>query len=235
MLQGLGAGSLMTIGMTIIGELFALERRAKMQGYISGVWGVASLCGPLVGGLLTDHVSWRWVFYINLPFGAVAMGLIAAGLTDRPRDGRRPAIDYAGLGLFTAGVSALLVGVLEAGRVTSWTGLDVQSREESGYTGPERRVATNERRDDTGLERRRGPGRRRSDDRKAAEEGEMTAEQFEFCMAIEMYKKVNKRLYPTWTEVLEVVRQLGYRKVEHRNINLPNVPEPELAKLAKVA
>jgi len=125
MLQGLGAGSLMTIGMTIIGELFTLERRAKMQGYISGVWGVASLCGPLIGGLLTDHASWRWVFYINLPFGAVAMALIATGLVDRPRDGRRPVIDYAGLAAFTAGVTALLLGVLEAGRVTSWTGLDV--------------------------------------------------------------------------------------------------------------
>jgi hypothetical protein len=108
-----------------------------------------------------------------------------------------------------------------------------KSREESGYTGPERRVAE-DRREDSGLERRRGPGRRRSDDRKAAEEGEMTSEQFEFCMAIQMYKKVNKKMYPTWTEVLEVVRQLGYRKVEHRNVNLPNVPEPELAK-AKVA
>jgi hypothetical protein len=107
------------------------------------------------------------------------------------------------------------------------------SREESGYTGPERRVAQ-DRRDDTGLERRRGPGRRRSDDRRSAEEGEMSAEQFEFVMAIETYKKVNKRMYPTWTEVLEVVRQLGYRKVEHRDITLPNVPEPELTK-AKVA
>jgi EmrB/QacA subfamily drug resistance transporter len=125
MLQGLGAGSLMTIGMTIIGELFRLERRAKMQGYISGVWGVASLCGPLVGGLLTDHASWRWVFYINLPFGAVAMALIAAGLRDHARDAPRPVIDYTGLGLFTVGVSGLLLGVLEAGRVARWTGADV--------------------------------------------------------------------------------------------------------------
>ena len=105
------------------------------------------------------------------------------------------------------------------------------SAEDAGYDGPERRSG-HDRRKDTGLERRRGPGRRRSDDRKAAEEGEMTSEQFEFCMAIEMYKKVNKRLYPTWTEVLEVVRQLGYRKVEHRTVKLENVPEPDLAKVA---
>lgn len=105
------------------------------------------------------------------------------------------------------------------------------SIEESNYKGSERRSGT-ERRASTGLERRRGPGRRRSDDRKAAEEGEMTAEQFEFCMAIEMYKKVNKRLYPTWTEVMEVMRQLGYRKVEHRTVHLENVPEPDLAKVA---
>jgi EmrB/QacA subfamily drug resistance transporter len=122
MLQGLGAGSLMTIGMTIIGELFRLERRAKMQGAISGVWGLASLAGPLIGGLLTDHVSWRWVFYINLPFGLVAMALIAVALADGPRDGRRPAIDYAGVALFATAVTGLLVGVLEAGRVGAWTG-----------------------------------------------------------------------------------------------------------------
>src|SRR5688572_21133462 len=104
------------------------------------------------------------------------------------------------------------------------------SRDEAGYAGPERRAA--DRRDSTGLERRRGPGRRRSDDRKAAEEGEMTDEQFEFCMAIETYKKVNKRMYPTWTEVLEVIRQLGYRKIAHRTIKLENCPEPELTKVA---
>jgi hypothetical protein len=103
----------------------------------------------------------------------------------------------------------------------------VQTREQAGYTGPERRVAT--RRNDTGLERRRGPGRRLSDDRRAAEEGEMTARQFEFVMAIETYKKVNKRLYPSWTEVLEVIEQLGYRKVARRTVNLPNVPEPDIS------
>jgi hypothetical protein len=109
------------------------------------------------------------------------------------------------------------------------TGMDRRqmTAEESGYTGPERRTGV-ERRSATGLERRRGPGRRRSDDRKAAEEGEMTAEQFEFCMAIQTYKKVNKKMYPTWTEVLEVIRQLGYRKVMPRDIKLENVPEPKI-------
>lgn len=74
----------------------------------------------------------------------------------------------------------------------------------------------------TGLERRRGPGRRRSDDRRSAEEGEMTDEQFEFVMAIDTYKRLNNRPFPTWTEVLEVVKQLGYRKVAASTIKLPN-------------
>ena len=74
----------------------------------------------------------------------------------------------------------------------------------------------------TGLERRRGPGRRRTDDRRSAEEGEMTDEQFEFVMAIDTYKRLNGRPFPTWTEVLEVVKQLGYRKVAASTIHLPN-------------
>jgi EmrB/QacA subfamily drug resistance transporter len=125
MVQGLGAGALMTLGYTIIGELFGLERRARMQGYISSVWGVASLMGPWAGGLLTDHVSWRWVFYINLPFGAVAMALIAGALTPASRPARRPVVDSAGVALFAAGVSALLLGIVEAGRVGSWSQIEV--------------------------------------------------------------------------------------------------------------
>jgi len=106
-----------------------------------------------------------------------------------------------------------------------------QTRAEAHYDGPEHRVAER-RQAATGLERRRGPGRRLSDDRRSAEEGEMTPEQFEFVMAIETYKKVNKRMYPTWTEVLEVVQQLGYRKVAQRDFQMENVPEPKLSKVA---
>ena len=109
--QGLGAGSLMTLGYTIIAELFGLERRAKI--------------GPWVGGLLTDHVSWRWVFYVNLPFGALAMAAIATALRGVPTPARRPAMDYPGVALFATGVSLLLLGIVEAGRAGSWSGADV--------------------------------------------------------------------------------------------------------------
>ncbi|PYM64200.1 MAG: MFS transporter, partial [Candidatus Rokuibacteriota bacterium] len=135
MVQGLGAGSLMTLGYTIIGELFGLERRAKLQGWISSVWGVSSLVGPWLGGVLSDHVSWRWVFYVNLPFGAVAMALIAGALVEEARTARRPVIDYAGVALFAAGVSALLLGIMQAGRVGSWSGVAVLSPLGLGLTG----------------------------------------------------------------------------------------------------
>ena len=135
MVQGLGAGSLMTLGYTIIGELFGLERRAKLQGWISGVWGVASLVGPWLGGVLSDHVSWRWVFYVNLPFGAIAMALIATALVEEARPALRPVMDVAGVALFTAGVSALLLGIVQAGRAGSWSGAAVLSPLALGLTG----------------------------------------------------------------------------------------------------
>ena len=86
---------------------------------------------------------------------------------------------------------------------------DQERRTEKRRKGKRRSVV--DRR--SGLDRRRGPGRRRSDERRSAEEGEMTDEQFEFLMAINEYKRVNKRPFPTWTEVLDIMRALGYRKV----------------------
>jgi len=121
-LQGLGAGGLLPLSFIIIGDLFSFEQRARMQGLFSGVWGVASLIGPLLGGFLVDQVSWRWVFYVNL-----APGLLAAALVwtlwrnmDRRAEKACLPIDYAGAALMTAGVVALLLGLFHVGTWTSW-------------------------------------------------------------------------------------------------------------------
>jgi hypothetical protein len=106
---------------------------------------------------------------------------------------------------------------------------------ESNDSFAERRKSTVERRlgfdRRLGLDRRRGPGRRRTDERKAAEEGQMTDEQFEFLMAIDRYKKENQRPFPTWTEVLEVIRALGYRKVAEPQSLESFKKDPEPAKV----
>ena len=77
----------------------------------------------------------------------------------------------------------------------------------------------------TGLERNRGPGRRRTEFSKAAEEGEMTDEQFRFVMAVEAFKRANRKSFPTWTDVLEVIRKLGYRKTAASGLDLPNTTD----------
>lgn len=93
-------------------------------------------------------------------------------------------------------------------------------------TSVERRSSVVDRR--SGLERRRGPGRRRSDSRRSAEEGELSPEQFEFVMAMDEYKRANKRPFPSWTEVLEVIKYLGYRKVAEvgQHVDRP-APDPK--------
>jgi len=100
---------------------------------------------------------------------------------------------------------------------------------ETSYTGPERRSGQDRRSvvdRRSGLDRRRGPGRRRGDIRRAAEEGEITDELLEFVMAIDEYKRVNKRPFPTWTEVFEVIKYLGYRKVAPKGEHIDR-PAPD--------
>jgi len=109
-IQGLGAGAVIPLSMTIIGELFALEERARTQALFSGVWGVASIAGPLVGGYVTDALSWRWVFYLNLPFGALAAAVIAFAYPPGSRTSKAT-IDWLGAALLFGGVTCLLIAV----------------------------------------------------------------------------------------------------------------------------
>jgi EmrB/QacA subfamily drug resistance transporter len=109
-LQGLGAGGLLPLGMTILGEIFSVEERARAQALFAGVWGIASVLGPLAGAVITEGLSWRWVFFFNVPFGVVAGMLVRANLVDAPRD-ERPSVDYVGALLLMATVSALMIAL----------------------------------------------------------------------------------------------------------------------------
>jgi EmrB/QacA subfamily drug resistance transporter len=119
-LQGLGAGGVIPLAFILIGEMFSLEQRARMQGLFSGVWGVSSIVGPLLGGFFVDQLSWHWIFYINVIPGVIAAALVVSGWRDRPRDAERPAIDYAGAILLTVGAVLLLLGMMEFGTFRSW-------------------------------------------------------------------------------------------------------------------
>jgi EmrB/QacA subfamily drug resistance transporter len=115
-IQGLGAGALLPLGYTIIADLYGLERRAKMQGYFSSTWGIASIVGPLIGGFLTDHLSWRWVFFVNVPFGLLAGAVLGWALDGLGQPRERVAVDVRGAALLTAGMGTLLGALVEGGR-----------------------------------------------------------------------------------------------------------------------
>lgn len=113
-LQGLGAGGLMVGVMAIIGDLVPPRERGRIQGMFAGIMAVAMVGGPLAGGFITDNLSWRWAFYINLPIGAVALGLLATRL-HLPRRRAEHRIDWLGAGLLSVGITALTL-------ITTWGG-----------------------------------------------------------------------------------------------------------------
>jgi EmrB/QacA subfamily drug resistance transporter len=118
--QGIGAGAILPMGMTIIGDLYTVEERARVQGYVASVWGLSSVLGPLTGGLFSEYVSWRWIFYINLPLGAVALVALRRRFQESVVK-REHRVDYAGAALLTSGCTLLILGLLEGGTAWAWS------------------------------------------------------------------------------------------------------------------
>ena len=118
-LQGLGGGGLMVTTTATVGDLVPPRDRGRFQGYFGGVFGVSTVIGPLIGGFFVDHLSWRWIFYINLPIGAVALAVIAVAFHARP-DRLRHKIDYLGAALLAGGLSSIVLFTSLGGTTFDW-------------------------------------------------------------------------------------------------------------------
>ena len=121
-IQGLGAGAVQPTSMTIVGDLYTVAERAKVQGYLASVWAVSAVIGPTLGGVFSDFLSWRWIFFVNVPLG----GLAAWMLIRRLHEGvvkKKHRIDYGGAILLALGSSLVVLGLLEGGILWAWASL----------------------------------------------------------------------------------------------------------------
>lgn len=118
--QGIGAGAVLPMSITIVGDLYSVEERARVQGYVASVWGVSSVIGPALGGAFSEHLSWRWIFFVNLPLGAAAAWMLHRRFAETVSH-RRHRLDLAGAGLLVAGCSLLILGLLQGGVSWAWS------------------------------------------------------------------------------------------------------------------
>jgi EmrB/QacA subfamily drug resistance transporter len=118
-IQGVGAGGLIPLSQAAIADLFPPRERGRYQGYISGMWGIAAVAGPLLGGTLADHASWRWIFYINLPLGALALVVVLRTMKAQGQI-REHTIDYLGAALLSGAITALLLASVWGGQTYPW-------------------------------------------------------------------------------------------------------------------
>jgi len=118
-IQGFGAGAVQPIAMTIVGDMYTVEERAKIQGYLSSVWGISAILGPLAGGLIVRFYDWAWIFWMNIPLGIIGIIGVSLFLHEKVEKEER-SIDYAGSGLFFIAVSSLMVLFIEGGTEWEW-------------------------------------------------------------------------------------------------------------------
>jgi EmrB/QacA subfamily drug resistance transporter len=125
-LQGIGAGGLMSLVLAIIGDVIPPRQRARYMGYFMAVFAISSVVGPLLGGLFTDHLSWRWIFYINLPFGLAALTVVSTRL-HLPVRKTEHRIDWVGSGLLTVSIISLLLFTVWGGNKYAWASPQILS------------------------------------------------------------------------------------------------------------
>ncbi|MDQ0340098.1 EmrB/QacA subfamily drug resistance transporter [Caldalkalibacillus uzonensis] len=123
-IQGFGAGAVQPIATTIVGDMYTLKERAKIQGYLASVWGISSILGPLLGGVFVQYVDWSWVFWINIPLGVIALTGVVFFFREEVKQ-KRHQIDYVGAMLLLISVSALMVVLIQGGVAWSWTSMPV--------------------------------------------------------------------------------------------------------------
>ncbi|MEP6482610.1 MAG: MFS transporter, partial [Rhodoglobus sp.] len=121
-IQGFGAGAILPMTITTIGDIYTLEERARVQGYVASVWAIASVVGPTLGGVFAQFDLWRGIFYVNIPLCILALVLIARNFTE-VLEKRSHRIDYAGAALLTASMTLLILGALEGGNAWAWNSL----------------------------------------------------------------------------------------------------------------
>lgn len=118
--QGIGAGAVLPMSITIVGDLYTVAERARVQGYIASVWGASAVVGPALGGVLSDYLSWRWIFFLNLPLGAAAVWMLLRRFSEAVQR-RSHTLDLAGAFLLTVGCSLLILGLLQGGVTWAWS------------------------------------------------------------------------------------------------------------------
>jgi EmrB/QacA subfamily drug resistance transporter len=117
--QGLGAGAVAPMSITIAGDIYTVQERAKAQGYIASVWGLASVIGPTLGGVFSQYVSWRWIFFVNIPLAIIAALMIIRALHEKITKTKHK-VDYLGATLVTLGLTLIILAVLEGGVAWAW-------------------------------------------------------------------------------------------------------------------
>jgi EmrB/QacA subfamily drug resistance transporter len=125
-LQGLGAGGLMALAMAIIGDILSPRQRGRYQGYMIGVFSLASVAGPAIGGFLTESLSWRWCFYVNIPVGVAAL-IVTSSVLNLPFHRIQHRIDYPGAALLVAAVASLLLVTVWGGTSYGWSSVEIVS------------------------------------------------------------------------------------------------------------